>query len=68
MTIVHDKPPRYKSYVLRCFEVRSQHADRPATWRFTLEDSWMREKHAFADLERLTAFLHAELEEQKEHT
>ena len=62
MTIVQDKPPRYQSYMLRCWEMRSQQPDRPATWRFSLEDPQTREKHAFPDLEALVSFLQAELE------
>jgi hypothetical protein len=65
MTIVHDKPPRYQSYVLRCLEMRSQHPDRPATWRFILEDPQTREKHALSGLEALVTFLQAELEMQE---
>lgn len=65
MTIIHDEPPRYQSYVLRCWEMRSQHPDRPATWRFSLEDSQTREKHAFSGLEPLVAFLQTELEEHE---
>ena len=62
MTIVHNKPPRYQSYVLRCLEMRSQHPDRPATWRLSLEDPQTREKHAFSSLAALVSFLRTELE------
>jgi len=62
MPIVHDKPPRYQAYVLRCWEMRSQHHDRPATWRFSLEDAQTREKRVFPDLEALVVFLQTELE------
>ena len=65
MPIVHDKLPRYQTFVLRCWEMRSQHPDRPATWRFGLEDSQTREKRAFPDLEALVAFLQTELGMQK---
>ncbi len=65
MPIIHDKPPRYQSYVLRCWEMRSQYPDRPATWRFGLENPQTREKRAFSDLEALVAFLQAELETSK---
>ena len=62
MTIVQDKPPRYQSYVLRCLEMRSRHPDRPATWRFILEDPRTKEKHTFSGLKALVSFLQAELE------
>lgn len=65
MPIIHDKPPRYHAYVLRCWEMRSQHPDRPATWRFGLENSQTREKRAFPDLEALVAFLQTELGKQE---
>ena len=61
MPIIHDKPPQYQAYVLRCWEVRSQHSHRPATWRFSLENSQTREKRAFPDLEALVTFLQAKL-------
>ncbi len=65
MPIIHDEPPRHQSYVLRCWEMRSQHSDRPATWRFSLEEAQTREKRAFADLEALVTFLQTELETRK---
>ena len=65
MTIIHDEPPRYQSYVLRCWEMRSQHPDRPATWRFSLEDPRTGEKHHVADVDALIAFLHATFENTK---
>jgi hypothetical protein len=48
--------------MLRCWEMRSQQPDRPATWRFSLEDPQTKEKHAFSGLEALVSFLQAELE------
>ncbi len=65
MPILHDEPPRHQSYVLRCWEMRSQYSDRPATWRFSLEDARTREKRAFSNVEALAAFLQAELEKQE---
>jgi hypothetical protein len=61
MSIVHNEPPRYRSYVLRCWEMRSQIPKRPAMWRFSLEEARTGEKHTFADLEALVTFLQAEL-------
>ena len=62
MPFAHDKPPRYQSYVLRCWEMRSQCADRPATWRFSLEDVPNGQKHAFLDLKSLIAFLESQID------
>jgi len=62
MTIIRDQPPEYHAYVLRCWEVRSQHPDRPTTWRFSLEDARTRQRHTIPDLETLLAFLQAALE------
>jgi len=62
MTLVHDRPPRYQSYLLRYWEMRSQHAGRPATWRFSLEDPQTGRKHVFPDLEGLVAFLETQLD------
>ena len=43
-------------------EMRSQHPDRPATWRFGLQDSQTGQQRAFLDLEALVTFVRAELE------
>ncbi|MEJ2150857.1 MAG: hypothetical protein P8Z40_15465 [Chloroflexota bacterium] len=57
--------PRYQSYLLRCWEVRSQQPDRPATWRYSLQDPQTEQKHSFADLEELVDFLQAELDQNR---
>ena len=57
----NDSAPRYQSYLLRCWEVRSQQADQPATWRYSLQDPQTEQKHGFADLEALVIFLQTEL-------
>ncbi len=49
--------------MLRCWEVRSSDPGGPVTWRFGVEDPHTGQKHGFADLEALTGFLQAELEE-----
>ncbi len=62
MPIIHAKPPQYQTYMLRCWETRSQHPDRPAAWHFSLENSQTREKRTFPDSEALVTFLQTELE------
>jgi hypothetical protein len=47
--------------MLRCWEMRSQDPDRPAAWRFSLEDPQTKEKRAFPDLKSLVVFLEAQL-------
>jgi len=59
---VHDEPPRYRAYLLRYWEVRSNRPGRPNTWRFSLEEAGTGERHGFHDLEDLVAFLERELE------
>ena len=61
MTQASESTPRYQSYLLRCWEVRSRQPNQPATWRFSLQDPQTEQKHGFADLEELVAFLQAEL-------
>ncbi len=51
------RPPRYRAFLLRCYEADS------ATWRFTLEDSRTGERQGFADLEALIAFLRDMMDE-----
>jgi hypothetical protein len=62
MSPFHTKPPRYQSYMLRLWEVRSQRPGQPSTWHFSLEDPQTGQRHVFPDLEALVAFLQAELE------
>jgi hypothetical protein len=66
MTLFHDQAPRYQSYLLRCWEIRSQHPDQPPTWRYSLQDPQTEQKRGFADLEELMAFLHAEFGDARE--
>ena len=53
--------PRYRAHLLHFWEVRSQCPGRPATWRYSLEDSETGQKHGFPDLEALVVFLRAKL-------
>ena len=66
MTQPNDPAPRYQSYLLRCWEARSQHPDQPTTWRYSLTDPQTEQKHGFANLEELVAFLQTELLEGRE--
>jgi hypothetical protein len=58
---VHDRPPRYGAYLLRYWEVRSEHPGQPGTWRFTLEEAGTGERRGFRDLAALVAYLEGEL-------
>jgi hypothetical protein len=66
MTQPNDLAPRYQSYLLRCWEVRSQQPNQPATWRFSLQDPQTEQKRGFADLDELVAFLQAEFGDTRE--
>ena len=57
---VIDKPPVYRSYLLRFWEERSE---QPAmqVWRFSLEDPLTAQQHHFASLEALAAWLRTEM-------
>ena len=59
--MIRADPPRYRAYLLRCWEVRSPHPSHLPAWRFSLEDSHTGEKHGFTDMEALNTFLRAEL-------
>jgi hypothetical protein len=59
--VIHNEPPRYRAYMLRCWEVRSPDPDGFTTWRFSLEDPDSKQRLGFADLEALMAFLGDEL-------
>ena len=43
----------YHAYLLRCW----QESDQAATWRFSLEGVQDHQRHGFADLQSLLAFL-----------
>ena len=61
MPSLHDKPPRYRSYLLRMWEARGERPDEPPVWRFRLQEVQTGEQCAFPDLEALIAFLRAEM-------
>ena len=60
------KPPRYRSYLLACWEERSRGPDGPVVWRFSLEDPRTGQRRAFADPEALAAFLRTEFSGDKD--
>jgi hypothetical protein len=47
----------YRAYILRLWQERPASSDRPAVWRFSLEDTRARRRLGFGSLEELTAFL-----------
>jgi len=55
------KDATYQVYLLRLWRERPASPERPAVWRFSLEDTRTRQRHGFGDLEALVAFLRAEL-------
>jgi hypothetical protein len=63
--VIHNEPPRYRAFMLRCWEVRGPDSEPPATWRFSVEDTYTGQRHGFADMEALTEFLQAELEQSE---
>ena len=52
-----EKPPRYRSYLLTFWEERSQDAQAPEVWRFSLEDPVTGQRRGFPGLEELVAAL-----------
>ena len=71
MPPTQNKTPQYRSYLLRCWETCTERPNRPATWRFSLQDSETEQTYGFADLAALVRYLQAELGissvEQHEH-
>jgi hypothetical protein len=59
--LVHERPRCYGTYLLRYWEVRSDHPDWPSTWRFSPEEAGTDERHGFRDLEALVAYLERQL-------
>jgi hypothetical protein len=58
---VFDKPPRYRSYVLTFWEERSPDPGAQVVWRFSLKDPRTNQRHGFASLAEMIAFLRLEL-------
>ena len=56
-----DKPPRYVTYLLRCWEEQSRDPALPTVWRFGLEAPHTDRRRVFASLEEMVAFLRREL-------
>ncbi len=52
------RPVRYRAYLLRLWDANNHG---PPAWRAALEDTHTGERWGFADLERLVAFLAAEI-------
>ena len=52
------EPGRYRAYLLRLWQVDGD--DGRPVWRAALEDAHSGERHGFADLTRLCAFLEAQ--------
>ena len=55
------QPLGYRSYLLRFWEELGE-SQAAAVWRFSLEDPLTGQRHGFASLEALTAWLKAELD------
>ena len=60
-----EKAPRYRAFLLRCWEVQGGQKGQPGTWRFQLQDVDTGERRSFVDLEGLMGFLRQELELQR---
>ena len=58
---IFDKPPRYQSYLLTCWEERGRDPETPVVWRFRLEDPHT-ERRGFGTFEEMMAFLRSELD------
>ncbi len=55
-----ERPPAYRSYLLRFWEERGELAT-PPVWRFSLEDPQTAHRHGFASLSALTDWLQAQI-------
>ncbi len=65
---ISEKPSRYRSYVLRCWQVHTGHAGRETgVWRFSLQDPRTNDRRGFATLEALLVSLQAELADDDVH-
>ena len=56
-----DRPPIYRSYLLRFWEERGERPA-PAVWRFSLEDPQTTQRQGFASLTALTHWLQSQMD------
>ena len=61
--LILNQPPRYRTYLLRCQQVRSTPDDDEVRWWFRLEDLHSGQRHGFTSFAALVAFLTTELGE-----
>jgi len=60
MSLIPREPePQYQSYLMRLWR-----ADRDKAWRVMLESVATHERHGFADVEGLCAFLHEQMKDK----
>jgi hypothetical protein len=59
--IVMPESPLRLVHLLTLWRERPARPGQPAVWRFSLEDIQTRERHGFADLEALMAFLKTQM-------
>lgn len=55
-------PNRRSIYVVTIWQERPASSDEPAIWRVSVEDARTGDRHAFADLEQLQAFLKSQMD------
>ena len=56
----------YRAFLLRLWQERAASPDRPAVWRFALEEARTGERHGFGSLEAMVSFLRAQMEQDCE--
>ncbi|GIV96692.1 MAG: hypothetical protein KatS3mg057_1349 [Herpetosiphonaceae bacterium] len=59
--ISFERPPCYRSYLLRFREVQSESAEFQTTWYFYLEDPDTGDHFTFSGLDALISFLNSQL-------
>lgn len=56
-----EKPPRYRTFLLTCWEERGRDPDAPIVWRIRLEDPRTDQRRGFAGVEEMAVFLQTTL-------
>lgn len=52
---------RYRAYILRLWQERPASPERPAAWRFSVEDTRNGQRRGFASLKELVMFLQTQV-------
>ena len=61
---MYDSPPKYQTYILKCWQERSEGEESTLIVRFSLEETTTQVRYGFKSLEEMTNFLQQQCVEE----